>query len=233
MNLSSSGRRPVRTIDDWVRARQHLPHVRSARMLAEAWLGAAPPPVAQGALHRAFPSATFDHGVVGHHTGTPGCAGHCGELVLRGRDADGPLLLTVDARLDEGFADPESQWLVAGGDRRERRLQACEALGVPPDLVPPGAWQLVHRLVATAEEAARNGIGRAVVAVHSFLGDPPPRGSGFNEMRALGSALSPASPPVEAGLPWRGPVVGAVDTWLLWIADSDASLRRATRRASR
>lgn len=229
----SSGGRSIRSVEEWVRARQHLPHGRSARMLAEAWLGHEPPQPAVLALERVFGAVVFDRGVVGHHTATPGCAGHCGDLVLFGHDDRGPLLLTVDGRLDEGFADPESQWLVRGtSDRREHRLRACQALGVASDLVPPGAWQLVHRLVATAEEAHRRGIERAVVAIHSFIGAPSPRGSGFAEVRALGSALRPASPPLEPGRPWRSGAVRDVEVWLLWIADADATLRRAVRRAS-
>jgi hypothetical protein len=218
--LTGAGR-PIVSIDEWVRARQHLPGGRAARLLGRRWLdaGGFPDAFRAAVLERPLRDAAFERAVVGQHGRETGQAGYLGELVVVG---DG-IVVTVDGRLDEGFGDAESQWLLRGllggtVPRKERQDRAAAQIGLPITAVPASAWQLVHRIGATCDEARRLGRGTAVVAVHGFL-PTSRRACGFDVFRRLAGLLAPAHPPLEPGRSWRAGVHDGVELWLLWVSD--------------
>ncbi len=82
----------------------------------------------------------------------------------------GRVAVAIEAKVDEPFDQPLSQWLAKGAsNRRDRLAGLCEILGRSGTMPPPSLYyQLFHRTAAAVVEARRFGFPRAAMIVQSF-----------------------------------------------------------------
>lgn len=224
----------LRTLDDWevLHPPRHWKDGRSAKLLAEVWGGAGGFPASvREALDRVerLRDLEFDQGLVEHKTEAPGrgAASQTDILVFATDPLGNSVVLAVEGKVDEGFAQPISKWLEAGkspsspASRRRRIDDMLIDLCIDPktegvDALP---YQLVHRAWAALQEASNRMATRGVFVVHSFT-EPHTKGAGWNEFRSFARLLRfEGKADLEVGVPFHVQVIDGVDLWMVWVPE--------------
>ncbi|WP_374944636.1 hypothetical protein [Sphingomonas sp.] len=165
----------------------HWKQGRSAKALADAWFAAgdiAPAVRAVLAQSGRFADAELLDGWLERETDLcdgRGTASQTDLLALIGV-GDDLAVLGIEAKVDESFGKPVSEWLTEGGTGKAQRLAGMRALlGIESAPVGHLRYQLFHRTAAVILEARRFRTKEAVLIVQSFC----LRGSGLADARAF------------------------------------------------
>ncbi|GEM_PF-1737869 len=223
---------PLLTLADWqaLHPALHWRAGRSAVRLAETWSEAGGFPaevqVALDAVDR-LQGLRFVRAVAEHETPMPGQGrASVTDLMVWAEDALGnPVLVGVEAKVDEGFGPLVRDWLVAGQGRgsaenRARRLRRiCADLDLDDrdDGIGELAYQLLHRSYAAVLTAIEERARRAVLLVHSFAASPEVPRSGWEELVGFAGALGVEGELVP-GVPVSAGARDGVELWLLWVS---------------
>ena len=164
---------PARSIEAWRdqlgKRYAHWKTGHSARALAQCWVRADGMPSEVARVLRPLGKidllwATPEYGV---GLDTPRASSQCDLLVL-GRTPDGLVVIAVEGKVREGFAQAVDKWMgtVKGGPSRLK--VCCSAIGLNLDQVASLKYQLVHRTAAAVLQARLMRARTAVMLVHSF-----------------------------------------------------------------
>jgi hypothetical protein len=232
--FTSNEGKPLLTLEDWrvLHPALHWKSGRSAVRLAETWGGSDGfPDAVRTALDRAqrFRGLTFVKGVVEHETPMPGRgkASVTDLMAWAEDDLGNPVIIGVEAKVDEGFGLIVKDWLTAGkgkgsADNRALRLRrVCYGLELDDrdEAVQGLAYQLLHRSYAAILTALDERAKRAVLLVHSFAGGVEVPKSGWDEFVAFTQALG-VEGEVQPAVPTETGVRDGVEFWVCWVAES-------------
>jgi hypothetical protein len=142
--------------------------------------------------------------------------------------ASGPVMLAVEAKVDETFGPTVAEWLIGASEGKRHRLARLLArLRIDEAKVAPLRYQLLHRAVAALIEAELAGAKEALLIVQSF--SPPSIRAGFSDFQAFAEALGT---PVDApGCLSGGATLAGVTLRLGWAEDRLKTERDAARRS--
>lgn len=179
----------IRTVEDWLAAmparvrEKHWKDGRSAKELARAWVGTGAVVVPEEVARLLETDSEFS--AVELAEATPEAevrlddfAGNTrqADLLIVGRRAGEPVVISVEAKADESFGPTIGEALLAGeqveGSNAPARIrQLCEAVfGVGPDEITGLRYQLLHSVAGTLIAASERRARRALFLIHEFLG---------------------------------------------------------------
>ena len=223
---------PLRALSDWqaLHPALHWRAGRSAVRLAETWSEAEGfPAEVQAALNNAarLGGLRFLRAVAEHETPMPGQGkASVTDLMVWAEDELGnPVILGVEAKVDEGFGPRVHDWLQAGqgkgsAENRARRLRRiCVGLELNDQDQAVGGlpYQLLHRTYAAVLTAVEERARRAVLVVHSFAGGIDTPRSGWGELVDFARALG-VDGELVPGIPRPAGVRDGVELWLVWVS---------------
>jgi hypothetical protein len=179
---------PITDWRDWTPPKdaKHWKAGRSAMELARAWFTSSTPqcPLEVEALLASHPATSgieFTEGVPEFISGLPGgSGGRNHDLLLRGRSASGPIIVSVEGKANETFGNQcvgryyrnalASTKPTTAHKRIELLLQMMFAPGARPDQAPWSniPYQLLSGVAATAVQAAREDCPIGIFILHEF-----------------------------------------------------------------
>lgn len=163
--------------EDWkqflAKPEKHWKDGRSAKMLAEAWEGAAPDmPREMRAAFVGTPFEAFEPvlAIPEYEVDLPGGDRPSqNDLFVLGRIGAELAVVVIEGKVDESFGPLLGEWLVdASPGKRERLAFLRSTLGMTEEISPEIRYQLLHRTASPVVEAKRLGARYAAMIVHSF-----------------------------------------------------------------
>lgn len=104
-------------------------------------------------------------------------------------------ILTIEAKVDEGFDKTIDEWLKVDSAGKRKRLEGlCARLGLNPKEVGQYRYQLFHRVASALIEAERYRSTHAAMMVQSWC----PKKSSFDDYKAFCRLLGYRDTPVGA-----------------------------------
>jgi hypothetical protein len=194
----------------WPRPKRdyHWEPGRSAMELARSWftsvLPVCPPEIrATLDSHDSTAGTVLSGGKPEHVTGLPESGeGRNHDLLLSGQRNGVPVIVSVEAKVDETFGERLGKyWKRKRTDKKSRASQRIEALlhhvfgeAARPDQAPWGdlRYQLVTAVAGTAIEAARAGAPMGIVIIHELHTSKASKRKLSKNAEALGEFLSAA-----------------------------------------
>ncbi len=222
---------PLTTLDEWktlVGAKNWVDG-RSAKRLAETWLPEDGFPAHVSALLNAeagLANLVVTTAVVEHLADVPGKGpGSATDLMVHAQSESTSISIAVEGKVDEGFDQIVSKWLVAGdspnslANRSTRVGGMVQFFGLSESLVTNIRYQLIHRTYAAVIEAEKHGHDQAMLMVHSFSPDGVIR-PGWDDFVAWARLLRETDTDPVPDTPWRCRTLNGRPSWFLWVSDS-------------
>jgi hypothetical protein len=224
--FSRSGQ-PLRSLEDWrvVHPEAHWRARYSAMEVARCWSVAAGWPTSfREALGGVWPELVLERAIAEHQTAVPGKgnASHTDLMVFARSASRAPVIVGVEAKVDESFGPLVGDWLGQAdteahrANREERLTGLCAALELRPSEVRGVRYQLLHRAYAALETARGAGAADAVLAIHSLRGRAA-AGGNWDDFRTFARLLGRGA--IGAGQPVHVGRRHGVELWLLWVTE--------------
>ena len=196
----------------------HYKEGRSAQLIAESWFAANGLPImiahCLGQVGR-FAGAELVDGFVERSTDLgDGRRPSQSDLLAIVGLRDEIAIVAVEGKVDEGFGQLVSEWLVDASPQKQSRLGKLTAtLGLELSAALPLRYQLLHRTASAIYEARRYRAKAAVTMVHSF----DPNDAGIVDFKRFACALGLHQAEATRLV---GPIQReGVDLYLGWAAD--------------
>ncbi len=222
---------PVTTLDEWealVNAKDWVDG-RSAKRLAQTWFpaGGFPATVRKSLdMEANLANVVATNAVVEHVANVPGEGRSSStDLMVRAKSESTSISIAVEAKVDEGFNQIVSKWLLEGdslnspANRSARVGGMARYLGLSEALVSDIRYQLIHRTYAAVVESETCGLDEAMLMIHSFSPDAVTR-PGWDDFVAWARLLRDTGTDPIPDEPWRCRTVNGRPLWFLWVSDS-------------